>query len=89
MSGCSGYVRRVSHTVTAPFFFDTVVSISIVEQQHRGSSSFCQSCAAKTYTPGSSGLRAKLTKLTVSSHTLKLPGLQQQLHNVNVDVLKV
>lgn len=86
-------IRAVCQSHCHSPFFDTVVSISIVEP-HWGFISFCQccfcqSCTAKTYTPGSSGLKAQLAKLTVSSHTLTLPGLLQQLHNVNMDVLKV
>lgn len=61
----------------SPFFFDTVVSISIVEQQHWGFTRFCQCCfcqccTAETYTPGSSGLKAKLTKLTALTPSLYL-----------------
>lgn len=83
----------VSLTVTA-LFFDTVVSISIVEQQHWGFTSFCQCCfcqccTAQRNTPGSPGLKARLTTLTVSAHALSPPGLVQQLHNVNMDLLKV
>lgn len=64
----------VSVTLSQPFFLTPWCRFSIVEQQHWGFTSFCQCCfcqccTATTYTPGSSGLKAKLTKLTVSPHS--------------------